>query len=467
MKSTAPKRTILLSTRDRELRSAIGDNLVLQGYAVLNANTPDDTLSLLDRRGIDVFLLDIEKMNNQELDLVHYARTRSSQVATIVFATINELEEARNALRNGASFYLIKPVAFSDIKIVLEQVLLRIERDRAHLQLEQQVLADLMAGSPAMEKVLRLATKIAPTTSTVLIGGESGTGKEFFAKIIHRMSNRSDGQFVAMNCGAIPDTLFESELFGHRKGAFTGADRDKPGLVEEAHLGTLFLDEVGELSAPAQVKLLRFLQEQTFRHIGETNQRSVSVRIIAASNRDLYRMVDEGRFREDLFYRLNVFYLHLPPLRDRRETIPSLIKLFVHRQNAALEKHVNVISKGAELMLASYDYPGNVRELENIVEHAVVLAEGNTVTEADLPEFMVRNRLMLKGPSSTPSGSPHDTDGGPQGILTLAESEKTQIMTALSISRYNYGEAAKSLGISRSTLWRKIKSYKIAAEDPA
>ncbi|MDR0331596.1 MAG: sigma 54-interacting transcriptional regulator, partial [Chitinispirillales bacterium] len=210
---------------------------------------------------------------------------------------------------------------------------LRIPSKRDRIELEDRILDDLMADSPAMRKVLRVAMKIAPTSSTVLIGGESGTGKEFFARIIHRHSQCGGGAFVAVNCGAIPDTLFESEFFGYKKGAFTGADRDKPGLVEEAHAGTLFLDEVGELSLPAQVKLLRFLQERMFRSVGDTASRPVDVRVIAATNKDLRALMERGEFREDLFFRLNVFYLHMPPLRERKETVPNLVSLFVHRYN--------------------------------------------------------------------------------------------------------------------------------------
>jgi transcriptional regulator with PAS, ATPase and Fis domain len=312
-----------------------------------------------------------------------------------------------------------------------------------------------MAGSPAMEKVLRFAKKIAPTASTVLIGGESGSGKEFFARIIHRLSLRPEGRFVPMNCGAIPETLFESELFGHKKGSFTGADRDKQGLVEEAHLGTLFLDEVGELSPNAQVKLLRFLQEREFRRVGETVQRFVEVRVIAASNRDLATLVEQKKFREDLFYRLNVFYLYLPPLRERKETIPNLIRLFVHRNNELFGKHLATISKNAEAILANYAYPGNVRELQNIIEHAVVLAEGSEITERDLPEFMFRSRLLLSPPLQ------RETIGAPEHVPTLAEIEKNHIAAVLSVTDFNYTETSKKLGISRSTLWRKIKEYRI------
>jgi transcriptional regulator with PAS, ATPase and Fis domain len=327
----------------------------------------------------------------------------------------------------------------------------RVHGDAGH---RERILDDLMADSPSMRKVLRVAMKIAPTSSTVLIGGESGTGKEFFARIIHRHSQCGDGRFVAVNCGAIPDTLFESEFFGHRKGAFTGADRDKPGLVEEAHGGTLFLDEVGELSLPAQVKLLRFLQERMFRSVGDTSLRAVDVRVIAATNKDLRKMMEQGKFREDLFFRLNVFHINLPPLRERKETIPNLVSLFVHRFNQLFDKNVSKFSKAAESLLEAYDYPGNIRELENIIEHAVVMAEGDEITERDLPEFMFKNRLLLEGPDR------HCAERGfDNRVATLAEVEREHIKFVLGLTNHNYTDAAKKLGISRSTLWRKIKEY--------
>jgi DNA-binding NtrC family response regulator len=447
--------TVLIISNDRPFRTKLHENLVLQGLSVVEAASQAEALPLLEKSKIDIAFLDIERMPPIEMDLVNYIRMRH-HAEVVVLTTLNEIEEATNALKSGAAFYLVKPLKLTDCKSVIDKLSLRVERTRDHLELEQRFLNDLMAGSPAMSKVLKFAMKIAATTSTVLIGGESGTGKEFFARIIHRMSQRYEGRFVPMNCGAIQDTLFESELFGHRKGAFTGADRDKTGLVEEAHLGTLFLDEIGELSPSAQVKLLRFLQEHEYRRVGDTVTRSVDVRIIAASNRDLAKLVEQKKFREDLFYRINVFYLYLPPLRERKETIPNLLWLFVNRYNQLFNKHITLISKNAETVLANYGYPGNVRELENIIEHAVVLAEGNEITERDLPEFTFRNRLLLAGPAPEPVASQE-----PDRVRTLADMEKEHIAGVLALTDFNYTEASKKLGISRSTLWRKIKDYKI------
>ncbi|MBN2036966.1 MAG: sigma-54-dependent Fis family transcriptional regulator [Chitinispirillaceae bacterium] len=455
MNETKALHTILIVSSDRPFREKLNENLTLQGYSVVEAASQSEALPLLEKRSVEIIFLDFERMPPLEMDIVSYLHMRH-HAEIVILTTLAEIEEATSALKSGAAFYLLKPIRFTDLKAVLDKLSIRVDRTKELIELEQRVLSDLMAGSPAMQKTLKLAMKIASTSSTVLINGESGTGKEFFARIIHRMSPRIDGQFVPVNCGAIQDTLFESELFGHKKGAFTGADRDKQGLVEEANLGTLFLDEISELSPPAQVKLLRFLQEREFRRVGETVNRSVDVRVIAASNKDLFKLVGEKKFREDLFYRINVFALNLPPLRERRETIPNLIRLFVHRYNQAYGKSISTIAKGAEAILANYHYPGNVRELMNIIEHAIVLADGRELTERDLPEFMFRNRLLLSGPQS-PATPLLSADSS----ATLAEVEKNHIRQVLELTRFNYTDASKKLGISRSTLWRKIKEYRL------
>jgi DNA-binding NtrC family response regulator len=461
MAAASVKKTVLFISLNALSKTIGSDERVLSDFHVLEARSPSQALSLIENGKMDIVFLDIEAMPPQEMDLVHYIKSRSPHSEVVVLATMNDIDAATKALRNGASFYLMKPVRAVDMKAAADKLSAKVDNLAEYRELEQRLLSDLMAGSLAMQKLLKLAMKIAPTSSTVLVNGESGSGKEFFARIIHHMSRRTDGKFVAVNCGAIPDTLFESELFGHVKGSFTGADRDRAGLVEEAHLGTLFLDEVAELSPPAQVKLLRFLQERTFKRIGENIQRTVNVRIIAASNKDLQTLIAEKKFREDLFYRINVFCLHLPPLRERKETIPNLIKLFMHKNNEALEKNVAGLSPATEAVLANYDYPGNVRELENIIEHAMVLADDAEITEKDLPEFMLKNRLLLDAPHK-----PFSEIGNPGGIITLSALEREYIKQTLKTMQFNYSETAKKLGISRSTLWRKIKEYEIEAPVP-
>ncbi len=458
-----PKKSILFISLS-PLTAMLSDTAQgLQKFRILQARSSTQALAMFESDKIDIVFLDIEAMPAQEMDLVHYIKTRSPHTEIVILTTMAELETATKALRNGASFYLVKPLRQNDIATAAEKLSAKVDNVAEYREMEQRLLSDLMAGSAAMQKMLKLAMKIAPTSSTVLMNGESGTGKEFFARIIHHMSRRTDGKMVPVNCGAIPDTLFESELFGHVKGSFTGADRDRVGLVEEAHLGTLFLDEIGELSPSAQVKLLRFLQERTFKRIGENIQRTVNVRIIAATNKDLPTLISQGTFREDLYYRLNVFTLTLPPLRDRKETIPNLIKLFVHKNNDTLDKNITRLTPAAEAVLANYDYPGNVRELENIIEHAMVLSESSEISEKDLPEFMFRNHLLLEAPKHKNTQQCLENLTGPDA-MTLSDVEKMYIGKILSSVNHNYSEAARKLGISRSTLWRKLKEYGLAQE---
>ncbi len=453
---------LLILTLDKTFSQEIDISLCLKNFVIFKAKSHQEALSLFDKEKPDIIIIDIEKKPAHEMDLINYIKMSSPKTEVIILTTLHELENATHSLRYGASFYLMKPITCSDLQTVIEKLSLKIARNKEYLEFEHRILYDLMGANQAMQKLLKLAIKIAPTSSTVLIGGESGTGKEFFAKIIHRMSQRLEGKFIAVNCGGIPETLFESEFFGHKKGSFTGADRDKMGLVEEAQMGTLFLDEVGELSLPSQVKLLRFLQDYSFRRVGDSALRTVNTRIIAATNKDLVAMVKEGTFREDLFYRLNVFYLNLPPLRERKETLPSLINLFVHRNNATLNKNITTISKAAELLFAEYDYPGNVRELENIIEHAMILAETKEITERDLPEFMLQKRVLLP---SQESPIQLQSSESKENIVTLAEIEKQYIHQALEAFSHNYTETAEALGISRSTLWRKIRTYNLDKKD--
>ncbi len=335
---------------------------------------------------------------------------------------------------------------------------------------DEELLLEMMGGSPAMEKIARLVMKVAPSSATILLGGENGTGKEYFATIIHKLS-KLEGKFVPVNCGAIPESLFESELFGHKKGSFTGADSDRVGLVEEADGGTLFLDEVGELSLSMQVKLLRFLQEEKFKPVGETIERSSQARIISATNRDLKKMVAEGTFREDLYYRLHVFPLTIPPLRKRKEMIPQLVELFLHTQSKKQKKTFAGFSPEAEFMLLRHRYPGNIRELQNIVEYASILATPPNLTVEDLPEYLQHapgitdQRPVSIGISYQPEDSVYEEEQvivEREGFfvgerVTLHELEERYMRYILKKCKNNHSEAAKILGVSRSTLWRKLK----------
>jgi len=321
---------------------------------------------------------------------------------------------------------------------------------------EEKVLRSegILGISPPMQRIYRMIAKIAPTESTVFVTGESGTGKELVARAIHYQSRRADRLFLAINCGALPEALFESELFGHVKGAFTGAITDRNGLFHQADGGTLFLDEVAEMPPSTQVKLLRVLQEGEVRRVGDREATRVDVRVIAATNKDPWKAVSEGSLREDLFYRLNVFHIELPPLRDRKEDIPLLARYFLEKYSARMGKKITSFSKGAQFYLMRHDYPGNVRELENIIQGAVALAEGDVIVPADLPPHVTRPKVLMLEQKKGGEGAALD---GYDESLTLAEVEKLHIRKVLEKCQGNASEAARRLGISRSTLWRKMK----------
>ncbi len=315
---------------------------------------------------------------------------------------------------------------------------------------------DILGATPRMQRVLKLVEKIAPTDSPVLITGESGTGKELVARAIHYQSRRSDRPFVAVNAAALPENLVESELFGHARGSFTGAQHEKKGLFEEADQGTLFLDEVGEIPPGLQVKLLRVLQTGEVRRVGENHARMVDVRVIAATNKDLVQARESGEFREDLYYRLNVFQIELPPLRERREDISILALYFLTRYSRRLGKSLDGFSPEAQALLVGYDYPGNVRELENAVQRAVTLAEGRTVQASDLPPWMHLSARLL----TEPAGARVAADLVPEHDMLLAELEKRHILRTLERHHDNMSRTARALGISRATLWRKLKTIR-------
>jgi len=314
------------------------------------------------------------------------------------------------------------------------------------------ITQNMIGQSPAMQRIFRLIAKVAPTESPVLITGESGTGKEMIATAIHLQSRRAHRPFVAVNSSAIPETLFESELFGHVRGAFTGANTDRVGLMQHADRGTIFFDEVADMPPSVQVKLLRALQDGEIRPVGARESRRVDIRVIAATNRDVKRALAEGKFREDLYYRLNVFHIELPPLRERREDIPLLANYFLEKYSRALGKRVKRFSERAQLLLMRYDYPGNVRELENAIERAVTLAEHGEVTHLDLPPAMREPRVPLLERGST---FPYSE------TMTLAQLEAEHIRRVLIHTAGNTTKAAKILGISRSTLWRKMREYEL------
>jgi len=478
---------VLLADPDKTFVNQVLEDWKLQD-AILTAITDvSDVLSVLREDDFSVVFLSSDFLVLKDLDAVSFIKEHQPGVEIIILCSSKSVQQSENAVSRGASHYFLKPVDAALLENSARKTRTRMDSRRNYRLMEDHVLEDLLGNTPEMRKILRLLYKVAPTTSTILITGESGTGKEFVANIIHRLSKRSEEPFVTINCGAIPENIVESELFGARKGAFTGAVANKTGLFEEADSGTLFLDEVAELHSQTQVKLLRFLQEREIRPVGGTVTRQIDVRVIAATNRNVHEAVKEGIFREDLFYRLNTFQIHLPPLRNRKSSIPELVKFFILKYQQEHDKNIIGISKAAQLALGSYDYPGNIRELEHIIEHAVVLAENAEIRLEDLPENLYEfGRQEIAGalPNPVYNMLPEDnsaTDSQddfeiamdaeevdenattlePGQIITLAEMERRHILTALTATNNNQSEAARKLGISRSTLWRKLQEHKI------
>ena len=449
---------VLLLDRDAEFRRRMAEGWDLPDSEFHEAAPDHQPFALLEEVRADLVFLDAGALWQEGVDILSWIRSRRPSTQVVVLCDDSCRAEGRLALSRGAAQVLVKPLDASDLVEVARRTSTAVAASRTSKGLETQVLEDMLGDTAAMRKLLRIARKVAPTSSTVLITGESGTGKEFFANIVHRLGSRPDGPFVAVNCGAIPENLVESELFGARKGSYTGSVADRKGLFEEAEFGTLFLDEVGELPLSAQVKLLRFLQTHEVRRVGDTESRIVDVRVLAATNRDLQGEVAAGRFREDLWFRLNVFHLHLPPLRERQAAIPGLCRFFVHRYNQIHGRNVLGFERDVEEAILAYPWPGNIRELENAVEHALILADGDRIRLSDMPESVLKNpRPLLQLPAGQEISDPRSALKG------LAEVEREHILRVLDALDGNQTEAAHVLGIGRSTLWRKLREYGVAA----
>ena len=450
---------VLLLDRDEGFRKEVAEAWDLPDSEFHEAPADQDPFSALEEIRPELLFLDAGAVWHDGVDVLSWIRARRPSTRIVVLCDDSCRAERKASLERGADVVLSKPLEASELVQVARRMAASSVASRTARDLETQVLEEMLGDTPQMRKILRIARKVAPTSSTVLITGESGTGKEFFANIVHRLGSRPEGPFVAVNCGAIPETLVESELFGSRKGSFTGAVADRKGLLEEAEFGTVFLDEVGELPLSAQVKLLRFLQTREVRRVGDAESRIVDVRILAATNRDLLAEVGAGRFREDLWFRLNVFHLHLPPLRERPGAIPSLCRFFLHRYNQIHGRNLLGFDREAEEAILAHSWPGNIRELENAVEHALILADGDRIRPCDLPESVIHSpRPLLQ----LPPGKEVPPD--PKAALkSLAEVEKDHVLRVLDLLGGNQTEAAQVLGIGRSTLWRKLREYGVAA----
>jgi two-component system response regulator AtoC len=465
-------RRVLIVDDEQNLRHMLQTLLKREGYEPVGVPSVEGALLELSDRPYDVVITDLRMPDRGGMELVDEIRQRNMDTTVVVMTAYGSRDIAIEAMKRGAYDYISKPFEADEIVLLLRKAEERERLFRENQTLHKQIraggqepetgLGDLVARSRQMLELFRTVRKIAEFKTTVLIDGESGTGKELVARAIHRLSPRNGSPFIAVNCGAIPDTLLESELFGHRKGAFTDANRDRKGLFEEASGGTLFLDEIGELPLALQVKLLRVLQEGELRRLGDSQDIKVDVRVVAATARDLSAEVSRGAFREDLFYRLNVFALHLPPLRERREDIPLLIEHFITRMNARMGLNITGVSPEAMRVLVEYDWPGNVRELENSIERAIVLCEGAQIEADSLPERLRRSSSTGVVPLA------EEADDDDLSIKRASRrSEEALIRRALQRTRGNRTRAAELLEISHRALLYKIKEYGInVGRDP-
>jgi two-component system response regulator AtoC len=451
------RQTVLIVDDDPGVRKMLGHLLRREGYGVEACPGGKEALVELAERHYDVVLSDVRMPGMDGLELLEKIMDTSPDSTVILMSAYGNVDQALNAIKRGAYDYISKPFKKDEVFLVLrkaeERERLRQENQRLRRELGKEVgFGDFVGQSESMRKLFQTIRKIADYKTTVLITGASGTGKELVARYLHKLSCRANAPFVPVNCGAIPEQLLESELFGHRRGAFTDASRDKVGLFEEADSGTLFLDEVGELPLGLQVKLLRVLQEEKIRRLGDTKVVPIDVRVVAATAKNLEEMVQAGQFRDDLFYRLNVFPIHVPPLNQRLDDVPVLVEHFVERTNRQLGTCVSGFDRESLKVMMSHPWPGNVRELENTVQHAIILAEGDVVTPQDLPEAMQGTQPALRQSLSSAGLSIKKASR----IL-----EKDLIRRALEESKGNKTKAAKMLEISHRALLYKIKEYEI------
>jgi two-component system response regulator AtoC len=450
-------RRVLVVDDEENLRLVVRTFLKRDGYEVEVAASGEEALALVETFGPDVILTDVKMPKMGGLDLLATLKAKGLDATVIVMSAYGNVDLALEAMKAGAYDYIQKPFKAEEVLLTLHKAEERESLRRENRALRQEIrrenlFENILANSPQMQAIFKTITKIAEYKTTALITGESGVGKELIARALHSKSSRRGGPFVAVNCGAIPEPLLESELFGYRRGAFTDAVADRAGLFEQANGGTLLLDEVGELPLSLQVKLLRVLQEETIRRLGDNKDLKIDVRILAATHRDLAAETKAGRFREDLYYRINVLPIHVPPLRERREDIPILLDHFLARNNARFNTQIRGIDAEARRLLLEYAWPGNVREMENTIERAMVLTERDSLSAEDLPERVREARDPIQM---------HLTSGEMSIKKTARIIEEILIRRALTKTRGNRTRAAEVLEISHRALLYKIKDYHI------
>jgi DNA-binding NtrC family response regulator len=446
---------ILVVDDELNVSRSLALNLMLVGYQVQEAKSGEEAIRWLEKEIYDLVICDLRLEKMSGLEVLRHIKRYSPDTEVLLMTAFAAVDTAVQAIKEGAYDYISKPFQNDELLLTVQKAL---EHNQLRLRvrlLEQRMretygIQNLVAASESMQALLRAIAALAGTDATALITGESGTGKELVAGAIHQLSHRRDQPFIAVNCGALPEQLLESELFGHVRGAFTGAIANKRGLAEAANDGTLFLDEIGDTPLSIQIKLLRFIETGEIRRVGDTQVHRVNVRVIAATNRDLQQMLQAGTFREDLYYRLNVIPLHIPPLRDRRDDVLLLAQHFLKKHAQRLQRPKAQLSKEAQSCLLQYHWPGNVRELDHAIEHAVTLSTNDMLQLGDLPAAIGQPQLLIE--TIKQNGRAYQTG-------SLAEMEKAYIFKVLQDTNWNQKQAGKILQLSKATLYRRLKEY--------
>lgn len=450
------KFTVLIIDDEENIRNGLAANFELEDYEVKTAANGKDGLDLVAKGDIDLVITDLRMDGISGEEVVKRVTTETPGVPVIVLTGHGSIDAAVDAMKSGAYDFLTKPLNLDQLNLIVKRALENRELSLQHKLLKEEIessacLEQMIGRSAEMQKVFSMIKKVAPAKASVLITGESGVGKELVANAIHNLSGRKDKAFIKVHCAALSESLLESELFGHEKGAYTGADSMQKGRFELAHGGTIFLDEIGEINQNVQIKILRVLQEKTFERVGGEKSISVDVRIVAATNKNLEEEVKAGRFREDLYYRLNVVHLKVPSLKERKDDLPLLIDSFIKKFAAENEKEIIGIDSKAKAALLKYDWPGNIRQLQNCIESSVVMSNGKQIKLEDLPlsvsEYTGQEAISI-----------------PMGI-SLEDAEKIIIMQNLSANKGNKSKTADILGIGRKTLHRKLNEYGLELSD--
>jgi DNA-binding NtrC family response regulator len=451
--------SILVIDDEPLIRMTVQDALAAEGFRVTTAETGQKGIDLFRNKHVDVVITDLRLPDLDGVQILKQIKILNPESQVLMITAYGSIDSAVQTMKEGASDYLTKPFAMDELLLIIKRILRMKQLEEENVSLRKKVeerysLEGLVGKSPQMLKIYELIETVAQTDTTVLISGESGTGKELAANAIHFQSPRKRGPFIKVNCAALPETLLESELFGHEKGAFTGAVRQRKGRFEMADGGTLFLDEIGDISMGVQVKLLRVLQERQFERVGGSETLSVNVRLICATQKDLKEEILKGTFREDLYYRLNVVLVDLPPLRNRREDILLLADHFIDKFSKKMGKEISGLTEDARTLLLKYSFPGNIRELENMLERAIALIKGKAIQAEDLPDELCGQPSSIQDVCQRIKGS--------KPLATATKLfEKEYIQSVLEKTKGKKGQAAENLGISRKTLWEKIKELEI------